>query len=697
MAFIPARNQYFCNYCRTTVDAAQGAPSRAAGPAAPAVADAIPPELAGSLPAAPPPEATLYVPTSDPRPIVRRSSLRKGTVEALADSEVRQAMQSGDFIILSKPGRCAIVAARKALGEAPIVPLALDSPGEPWRVRIVTADVGIEVGLFKPRPMPPSRMAPPNAPPPEEFHVAYYVMKGPPPRLAAFVAALLELLNETPWASEHWPALSRALNVPASKLMLDWKQYADYAGARAAIADVAAAQEALRQGQREGIASPDARSAIERAKSELAQGEYDAALLDARKAGEELSKAHVDRQKSGEAQEKVKLAVNKIRRLDAESREAEQIDELATAAAPGASTAAADARERMETLLDRAGKQLYALYAARANQVLGGIQGEDESLVGEIRGSLESHLAGGRKRLEEGDIEGGDGALETAINSARERIDEFLKDAAASSIGELEELYGGSKENSAFDTDFRSRIERTRREIDARMQAGKNKEACQLARALIKGMEERLESSAPVIRVTIVGPRLVADTWNKVVMKIQNSGNADAASVQVSIDGPVELRALDELPLLRAGETYNDEIGVKCEENGSIPVKLLVDCERPHDSTPFHFEAELWLEFEKPLDLSGAKTITIDRSVHIVDSVLNRSQVAEDEGAGGVPAVPEDAGKVDDGRVEITDSVINRAGGPKASAGAAGSAEVRCPSCGRMISADWKRCPYCSG
>ncbi len=226
MAFLPERNRYFCNYCRTTVDAPQGAqpsaPPKAAGTAPSAVPDEIPAELAGSLPAMPPPEATLYIATSDPKPIVRRSSLRKGTVEALADQEIRQAMQTGDFIILSKPGRCAIVAARKAFGEAPLEPLAVDMPGEPWRVRISPAETRIEVGLFKPRPFPQSRMVPPNAPPPEEFHVAYYVMKGPPPKLAAFVAALLELLNEAPWASEHWPGLSSALNIPASKLMLDW-------------------------------------------------------------------------------------------------------------------------------------------------------------------------------------------------------------------------------------------------------------------------------------------------------------------------------------------------------------------------------------------------------------------------------------------------------------------------------------------
>jgi hypothetical protein len=261
-------------------------------------------------------------------------------------------------------------------------------------------------------------------------------------------------------------------------------------------------------------------------------------------------------------------------------------------------------------------------------------------------------------------------------------------------VGELNELFESSKENAALSAEFLVRLDRGRRETDAQMQGGHNREAGQLARALKRELEDRLESSAPQIRLSITGPRLTAETWNKVIMNITTSGNADAARVVVAIDGPVELRAQDELPLLKAGETYKDELGIKCDENGSIPVKFLVDCERPHDSAPFHFEAELWLEFVKPMDFSGAKTITIDRSVHIVDSVLNRSTVGDnDDDGGGIPSIPDDAERVEDGKVEIKDSVLNRSGGAKTQMGAT---ERKCPTCGRMISTEWKRCPYCN-
>jgi hypothetical protein len=653
----------------------------------------IPPELLGSLPAAPPSESTLYVPTSDPKPIVRRSTLKRGTVETLSEQETRQAVQTGDFIILSKPGRCALVAARKAFGEPVLEPLAMEMPGEPWRLRLAAPGASVEVGLFKPRPPAPSRLAPYGAPQPEEFHVAYYALKGEPARLSGFITSLLELLGEKPWSSRFWNSLALALNQPQSKLLLDWKQYVDYAGARAAASDVAAAQEGLRKAQREGVVSLEAQNAVEKAKSALASGEYDAARSTARSVGDELARARQEKEGLGRARDKVGLTIARIRALDPASREAAQLDEQSTAVYASASASAAQSRDRMEALLQGAGRQLFALHAARANKLLSEISGEDSSLVAEIRKRLENELAAGRKQLEEGDIEAGDASLAEAVSSASRRIDEYLAENAQGAVSELNELFEGSKENPALSAEFLVRLDRGRREMDAHMQGGRNREAGRLARSLLREMNERLESSAPEIRLAIDGPRLTAETWNKVIMKIQNSGNADAANVSVSIDGPIELRAQDELPLLKAGETYRDEIGIKCDENGSIPVKLLVDCERPHDSAPFHFEAELWLDFAKPLDLSGAKTITIDRSVHIVDSVLNRSTVGDDGAGDGLPAVPEDAEKVEDGKVVIEDSVVNRAGGRKSQMGAV---ERKCPTCGRMISTEWKRCPYCN-
>jgi hypothetical protein len=693
MAYITARGGYFCNFCRITPEAASAQAAPPAASPAPQAAFDIPPELAGSLPAAPASEATLYVPTSDPKPIVRRSSLRRGTVEALSEQETRQAVQTGDFIILSKPGRCALVAARKAFGDPVIEPLALEMPGEPWRLRLAAQGASVEVGLFKPRPPAPSRMAPYGAPPPEEFHVAYYALKGDPARLSGFITALLELLGEKPWSSRFWNGLSTALNQPQSKLMLDWKQYVDYAGARAAASEVASAQEAFRKAQRDNFTSLEAQNALGKARSALAAGEYDTAREVARGVGDELARARQEKERLDQARGKVVLAVAKIRALDPASREAASFDEQSTAISAGAPTSTAQSRDRMEALLQNAGRHLFALHAARANKVLSGISGEDSALVSEIRESLEGELAGGRRLLEDGDIEAADAALAAAVSSASQRIDGFLSENAQGAVGELNELFEGSKDNPALGAEFLVRLDRGRREVDAHMQGGHSREAGQLARALRNEIQDRLESSAPEIRLSIDGPRLTAETWNKVVMKIQNGGNADAANVVVAIDGAIEIRAQDELPLLKAGETYRDEIGIKCEENGSIPVKFTVDCERPHDSAPFHFEAELWLDFAKPLDLSGAKTITIDRSVHIVDSVLNRSTVGDD-GGGGIPAVPEDAGRVEDGKTVIEDSVVNRSGGGKRSQ--LGATETKCPNCGRMISTEWKRCPYCN-
>jgi hypothetical protein len=177
-------------------------------------------------------------------------------------------------------------------------------------------------------------------------------------------------------------------------------------------------------------------------------------------------------------------------------------------------------------------------------------------------------------------------------------------------------------------------------------------------------------------------------------MRLANTGTADARNLSVNIDGPIELRAMDNIELLKAGAQYNDDIGVRSEEAGTVPFTLTVDCTRAPDDREYHFEKELWLEFRKALDLSGAKTITIDRSVHIVDSVLNRSEVGGEESLEGVPQQGEEGENGAKGSLTVKDSVINRSGRNGGSAPA--PEQTKCPSCGRMISTDWKRCPYCS-
>jgi hypothetical protein len=215
-----------------------------------------------------------------------------------------------------------------------------------------------------------------------------------------------------------------------------------------------------------------------------------------------------------------------------------------------------------------------------------------------------------------------------------------------------------------------------------------------MALKLLAQIQDRLESSSPQITMSITGPPLTAGGWNRVVMKLANTGTADARSLCLTIKGPVELMALDEIAVLKAGAVYNDDIGVRCASPGTVPVKLVVECNRAPDDRHFRFETELWLEFRQALDLSGAKSITIDRSVHIVDSVLNRSAVGGEDELGGVPQQSADDEGDGKGSMTVQDSVINRSG--RRGGAAPSPAETKCPNCGRMISTEWKRCPYCS-
>jgi hypothetical protein len=705
LAFLPSRNRYFCNYCRLPFDAdgpatGQGAPG---GPArepdtdrpSSGAEEAIPEDLAAALPAEPQREATVYAPVSDLNPVVRRSSLLKGTVEAMAEDEARRAVQTGDYILLSKVGRCAIVAARKTFGEALIVPRALDVPGVPWRFQISSDAATVEVGLFKAQAArPSSRMPQPAGAAVADFYVASLALKGPAPAVSRFVSALLGLLEEPPWASRYWGSLAQALNQPASKLLLDWKQYIDYASARSAAVEVAAARKAVEQARGEGLPASQPVPALSEAVAALSRGDHDAARESSREVRRQLAEFLDQRQKLSGMREAVSSAIAQIRKLDPGSKTADGLErDMAALSAVGSRTVEADIQKTSE-LLCKTADQLFSIYVEKANSYLSTLQEEAPELSAELRVDVQGELERGRRLLEAGNVQGGTEILERARASIHERADGHFSEIAVQTLEQasssFENLRSAQAEASASWGPFEEGLAEAQRLLDA----GRSAEAGHMAQKLLTEIEDRLESSAPQITMTITGPPLTAGGWNRVVMKLANTGTADARDLSLTIKGPVELMALDEISQLKAGAVYNDDIGVRCASPGTVPVKIILECNRAPDDRPFKFETELWLEFKQALDLSGAKTITIDRSVHIVDSVLNRSAVGGEDELEGVPRQSADDQGTGKGSMTVEDSVINRSGhrdGPEPS-----PAETKCPNCGRMISTEWKRCPYCS-
>ena len=705
LAFLPSRNRYFCNYCRLPFDA-DGPASGEEAPARPApqpvkdgrgpqADDAIPEDLAATLPAEPPREATVYAPVSDLNPVVRRSSLLKGTVEAMTEDEARRAVQTGDYIILSKMGRCAVVAARKAFGEALIVPRALDTPGVPWRFQISSDAACVEVGLFKAQAArQPSRMPLPASAAPAEFFVASLALKGPAPAISGFLSTLLGLLEEPPWASRYWGALAQALNIPASKLLLDWKQYIDYAQARSAATEVAAARKAVEQARGEGFPASQPVPALSDAVAALSKGDLDAARASSREVRRQLAEFQDLKQKLAVMREAASSAVAQIRKLDPGSKQADGLErEMAALPAGGSPTVEADMQKTSE-VLGKAAFQLFSIYVEKAHSYLSKLQEEAPELSRELRVDAQGMLERGRRLLEAGNVQGGTEVLERAQSSIRSRADDHFSELAVQTLEEakssFEDLRNSQAEASASLGPFEEGLAEVQRLLDE----GRSAEAGRMAQKLLAEIQDRLESSAPQITMSITGPPLTAGGWNRVVMKLANTGTADARSLGLTIKGPVELMALDEISLLKAGSVYNDDIGVRCASPGTVPVKIILECTRAPDDRPFSFETELWLEFRQALDLSGARNITIDRSVHIVDSVLNRSAVGGESALDGVPQQGAEDGGDGNGSMTVQDSVINRSG--RRGEPAPAPAEAKCPNCGRMISTEWKRCPYCS-
>jgi hypothetical protein len=705
LAFLPSRNRYFCNYCRLPFDAegpvaderAPGGPDGSvSGKGAVLQGDEeLPEDLAATLPAEPPREVILYAPVTDLNPVVRRSSLLKGTVEAMAEDEARRAVQTGDYIILSKAGRCAIVAARKTFGEATIVPRALDTPGVPWRFQISSNAATVEVGLFKaPSSRPPSRMPQPAGMAAADFYVASLALKGPAAELSGFVSSLVGLLEEAPWASRFWGSLAQALNLPASKLLIDWKQYLDYSAARVAAFDVASARKAVEDARGDGFPAGEPIPAMAQAISALSKGDHDAAKASCREVRRQMADFMQMMQKLSGMREAASAAIAKIREIDPHSGQAADL-EREVMAQPGGTLRTVDSEiQRVSEVLGRAAFQLFSIHVEKASTYLSTLQGEAPDLSKELRVQLQGELERGRRLLESGNVQGGADVLERAISSMKSQADGHFAELAVQTLDQarssLEDLKNSRAEGAATWGMLQDGLEEAQRLLDE----GRSAEAGRMAQKILKQIEDGLEASSPQITVSITGPPLTAGGWNRVVMKMANTGTADARNLAVTMDGPIELMALDEIEVLKAGAVYNDNIGVRSDSPGTVPVKLVVECNRAPDDRSYHFESELWLEFRQALDLSGAKNITIDRSVHIVDSVLNRSTVGGEDALEGIPqqgAEDEADGK---GRLSVQDSVINRSGrrgGPEPAL-----LETKCPNCGRMISTEWKRCPYCS-
>lgn len=705
LAFLPSRNRYFCNYCRLPFDAEgpvsdDGAPrTPLQGPAkakdGPPPENAIPEDIAASLPAQPPREATLYAPVSDLKPVVRRSSLLKGTVEAMAEDEARRAVQTGDYIILSKMGRCALLAARKSFGEVHITPRVLDSPGLPWRFQISSDAASVEVGLFKAQAArPPARMPQPIRPAADEFYAASLTLNGPPSGLSGFISVLLGLLEEPPWASRYWAAMAQSLNLPSSQLLLNWKQYLDYATARSAATEVAAARKAVEEAQKAGFPASETLPALRNAVAALSHGDYDEARARSLDARQQLDGFLRQKQKLSEMKESISAAVAQIKLLDPGSEQAPGLEREMTDQLSDASQPVDAAIQRASQVLGKAAFALFSMYVERGHSYLSKLQDEAPDLSRELRAKLQGELERGRRLLESGDVQGGTEVLERAGAAIREQADGHFSELAVQTLEQARISLETLRASQTSGADTGGALEEGLEEAQRLLDAGRSAESGRMAQKLLKEIEDRLEASSPQISISITGPPLTAGGWNRVVMKLANTGTADARDLSLTIKGPVELMALDEIGLIKAGAVYNDDIGVRCASPGTVPVKLVVECTRAPDEKQYRFETELWLEFRQGLDISGAKSITIDRSVHIVDSVLNRSMVGGEDELEGVPQQSPDGEPDGKGSKAIQDSVINRSG--RSEMAKPEDAEAKCPNCGRMISTEWKRCPYCS-
>jgi hypothetical protein len=118
-----------------------------------------------------------------------------------------------------------------------------------------------------------------------------------------------------------------------------------------------------------------------------------------------------------------------------------------------------------------------------------------------------------------------------------------------------------------------------------------------------------LNDAQPVFEVKIDTEDVEPDNWAQTDMILTNTGKAHAKNIVITLDGPVEIRKLKPIAILKAGEETTQKVGIKFTDRGEIPLDIQIHCFRVKDASEFNFNIDYWAsvgvaqaqKMEKPL------------------------------------------------------------------------------------------------
>lgn len=108
----------------------------------------------------------------------------------------------------------------------------------------------------------------------------------------------------------------------------------------------------------------------------------------------------------------------------------------------------------------------------------------------------------------------------------------------------------------------------------AALATGDYDNAASLARQSYEIVEKVKGASKPEVFLELVAEKLQINAWNRCSITITNTGNVDAKDIRFYLSGGVEIRGIEVISFLKAGEKKTVEIELKPDVAGGIPVTI---------------------------------------------------------------------------------------------------------------------------
>jgi len=90
--------------------------------------------------------------------------------------------------------------------------------------------------------------------------------------------------------------------------------------------------------------------------------------------------------------------------------------------------------------------------------------------------------------------------------------------------------------------------------------------------------------------------QLQADRWNKLNLKIINSGCINANDIDILFKGEFEIKSLKAIPTIKVNETKFIPIDIYPKKSGIFPLEIQLLCKKMFDNTKHRFEESLWIQ-----------------------------------------------------------------------------------------------------